>query len=376
MPIAHDFSLDAKYRQEDGTILLSGIQALVRSATRPAPRRSAARPQHGHADLRLPRLAARGVRSHARAQPQAAAVTHNVVFISGVNEDLGATAVYGSQLANLLPAGQVRRRARRLVRQGPRRRPHRRHLQARQLRRHRQARRRAGAGRRRSALEVLDAARRTPRWRFYDAQFPVLFPGNVQEILDLGRLGFELSRYSRAMGRLQDRDQCRRRDRHRPGRPRPRGDRRPRLPVRGQAVAATPRTRCCCRPYGLDIEREIHYGRLEAAQGRLPPPTGSTGSRSTRRDAWLGIAAAGKAYYDLREALRELGLDDGRAAAPRRPAPQGRHAVPDGARHRAAVRAGPRGDPRRRGEARRSSSCSCATSLYNRRRAPARDRQA
>jgi hypothetical protein len=30
MPIAHDFSLDAKYRQEAGLIFLSGIQALVR----------------------------------------------------------------------------------------------------------------------------------------------------------------------------------------------------------------------------------------------------------------------------------------------------------------------------------------------------------
>jgi indolepyruvate ferredoxin oxidoreductase len=30
MPIARDFSLDAKYRQEEGVVFLSGIQALVR----------------------------------------------------------------------------------------------------------------------------------------------------------------------------------------------------------------------------------------------------------------------------------------------------------------------------------------------------------
>ena len=62
-------------------------------------------------------------------------------------------------------------------------------------------------------------------------------------------------------------------------------------------------------PFGLDLEREIHYGRLEAARAfaaahpvnRITVPT---------PDAWLGIAAAGKTYYDLREALLELGLDD------------------------------------------------------------------
>jgi indolepyruvate ferredoxin oxidoreductase len=62
-------------------------------------------------------------------------------------------------------------------------------------------------------------------------------------------------------------------------------------------------------PYSLETERQIFYGRLEAARAfaaanrinRITVPTA---------DAWLGIAAAGKTYYDLREALSELGLDD------------------------------------------------------------------
>ncbi|MBI4608871.1 MAG: indolepyruvate ferredoxin oxidoreductase family protein, partial [Candidatus Rokubacteria bacterium] len=62
-------------------------------------------------------------------------------------------------------------------------------------------------------------------------------------------------------------------------------------------------------PFGLQLEREIHYGRLEAAKAfaaanqinRITVPT---------PDAWLGIAAAGKTYYDLSQGLRDLGLDD------------------------------------------------------------------
>src|SRR5439155_1077058 len=57
-------------------------------------------------------------------------------------------------------------------------------------------------------------------------------------------------------------------------------------------------------PWGLETEREIHYGRLEAAKAfaaanklnRITLPT---------PNAWLGIAAPGKTYYDLREALAE-----------------------------------------------------------------------
>ncbi|MDQ3830509.1 MAG: indolepyruvate ferredoxin oxidoreductase family protein, partial [Candidatus Tectomicrobia bacterium] len=62
-------------------------------------------------------------------------------------------------------------------------------------------------------------------------------------------------------------------------------------------------------PHSLEMERSIYYRRLEAArqyaaanalnQIVVPAP-----------DAWLGIVTAGKTYYDVRQALHELGLDD------------------------------------------------------------------
>src|SRR5687767_15843713 len=99
MPIAHDFSLDAKYRQEDGTIFLSGIQALVRL------------PLDQHRADRRRGLNTATLISGYRGSPlggldltlernQPLLRDHQVVFVSGVNEDLGATAVYGSQLAD------------------------------------------------------------------------------------------------------------------------------------------------------------------------------------------------------------------------------------------------------------------------------------
>jgi indolepyruvate ferredoxin oxidoreductase len=62
-------------------------------------------------------------------------------------------------------------------------------------------------------------------------------------------------------------------------------------------------------PYGLEMERTIHGARLELARryawenklDRILVPT---------QRAWLGILTSGKTYYDVRQALHELGLDD------------------------------------------------------------------
>src|SRR5438309_11503933 len=102
MTITRDFALDAKYRREEGLIFLSGIQALVRL------------PLDQHRADRRRGLNTATLISGYRGSPLGGfdltlernsdlLREHHVVFISGLNEDLGATAIYGSQLANLFP---------------------------------------------------------------------------------------------------------------------------------------------------------------------------------------------------------------------------------------------------------------------------------
>jgi indolepyruvate ferredoxin oxidoreductase len=306
MATAHEFTLDAKYRLEEGQILLSGIQALVRlplDQHRADKRRglNTATLISGYRGSPLGGLDLTLERNPALLRE------HNVVFLSGVNEDLGATAVYGSQLANLFPQpkydgvlGMWYGKGPGVDRTGD-------------IFKHANF---AGVGRHGGVLALggddpLSKSSTIPSHSevaFYDALFPVLYPGNTQEILDLGRLGFELSRYSglwvgfKIVTNVADEiataevapDRIVVAD--------------PGFVYEGRAWQAR-QAPMLMPPWGLEAEREIHYGRLEAAKmfaaanrlNRITIPT---------PDAWLGIAAPGKAYYDLREALTELGLDN------------------------------------------------------------------
>lgn len=304
--IKSDFSLDDKYRREEGTIILSGVQALVRL------------PLDQHRADKRNGLNTATLISGYRGSPlggfdMALAANpklleeHGVTFISGVNEDLGATAVFGSQLANLYPQprydgvlGLWYGKAPGVDRCGD-------------VFKHANF---AGVARYGGVLAVAgdDAFAKSStipsqsEAAFYDALMPVLYPGNVQEILDLGRLGFALSRYSglwvgfkigtevaNAFGSVVV------------------GATRavsvnPQFEYRGEPWQAR-QYAMLMPPHSLEAEREVYRGRLEAAKAfarvnQLNRITVATPG------AWLGVAAAGKTYYDLREALAALGLDD------------------------------------------------------------------
>ena len=191
---AAGFDLDAKYRVTEGGILITGVQALARVLF-----------DQIRADRR------RGLRTAAfvcgypgsplggfdqtlqRTGPLLG--EHDVHWEPGVNEDLAATAVWGSQQDNLAPLskhdgviGMWYGKAPGVDRSGD-------------VFRHANLH---GVGRNGGVLCAIgdDPASKSSTLpgasevAMYDAGMPVLAPGTSQEVLDLGRHGYELSRYS------------------------------------------------------------------------------------------------------------------------------------------------------------------------------------
>lgn len=300
------FSLEDKYTQEDGRILLSGIQALVRLVI----------DQH-RADQRRGLNTATLISGY-RGSPLGSLDTtlhqqrrlmeqHHIQFIPAVNEELGATAIFGSQIANLLPKpkydgvlGLWYGKAPGVDRSGD-------------AFKHANY---AGVGRYGGVLALAgdDPTSKSSTLpshseiALYDALFPILYPGSVQDILDLGRFGFELSRYSglwvgfKIVTNVADEIATAQVS---PQRIVPQI---PEFSYNGSPWKSQQSLRLLT-PFTNAIERELHEGRLEAA--RLFA-TANDINRVTVEptEARVGLVAPGKTYYDMREALSQLGLTD------------------------------------------------------------------
>ncbi len=301
-----EFSLDSKYVQEEGHIYLSGIQALVRLPIDQhlADRRQGLRTATFISGYRGSPLGGfdQTLERQAKLLSQ-----HDIVFSSGLNEDLGATAVFGSQMVNSFPRpkydgvlGMWYGKAPGVDRTGD-------------VFKHANY---AGVGRNGGVLALagddpISKSSTLPSHSevaLYDALMPTIFPGNVQDILDLGRHGFAMSRASglwvgvKIVTNVADETATAEVSPSRIV---------PVVPVveyEGKPFAHQINLNLI-PPYGLEMERTLHLARLEMARryawenrlNRITVPTPG---------AWLGILTSGKTYYDVRQALHELGLDD------------------------------------------------------------------
>jgi indolepyruvate ferredoxin oxidoreductase len=303
---SEDFSLEAKYTQERGRIYLSGIQALVRLPLdqHRADRRRGLNTATFISGYRGSPLGGfdQTLERHARLLQ-----AHQVVFSSGLNEDLGATAVFGSQMAGLFPnpkydgvLGMWYGKGPGVDRTGD-------------VFKHANY---AGVGKHGGVLALagddpLSKSSTLPTHSevaLYDALMPTIFPGNVQEVLDLGLHGFMLSRVSglwvgmKIVTNVADEAGTAEVD---PDRVIPLI---PQVEYEGKPFQHHINVNLI-PPFGLEMERTLWGARLELARryawenklNRIVVPAPR---------AWLGIVTAGKTYYDVRQALTELGLDE------------------------------------------------------------------
>src|SRR4051794_13250105 len=298
-------SLADKYELEQGTIFLSGIQALVRVML----------DQH-RADAR------RGVRTATFASGyqgsplggldkeimrlRGLAADHLLHFVPGLNEELAATAVYGTQLAMGLPDPKYDGVVGVWYGKNP------------GLDRAMDAIRHANFAGTSPTGGVLALVGDDPSCKsstlpsageatLASLQIPTVFPGTLQEVLDLGLHAIACSRASglwSAMKVVANTADAAGTAQVWPERVVPVM---PQVEWEGRPYRHTPSGNLLA-PASLELERTLFGVRLEIARqyaqlNQLNPISLPT------RDAWIGIVAAGKVYYELLQALRDLGLD-------------------------------------------------------------------
>ena len=297
-----DYTLDHKYTRSEGRIYLSGVQALVRLPLMQRLRDAAegidsagfvsgyrGSPLGGF-DLELWRA-----RKHLEAA--------KVKFTPGLNEDLGATMVWGTQQTNLFPGANVQGVFGMWYGKGPG------VDRCGDVFKHANA---AGTSKHGGVLALAadDHACRSSTLphgseeEFVSAMMPVLNPAGVQDILDMGLLGWAMSRYT---GRWV-------------------GFKTIAETVESSAsVQVDPMARRIVLPEDfempsgglnirwpdppLDQEMRLHRYAVKAAQA-FARANGIDKVVMDAPRARLGIVTTGKSYLDVLQALEYLGLDE------------------------------------------------------------------
>ena len=300
-----DYALEDRYRLDRGRVYMTGIQALVRLPMMQRQRDLAAGLNTG-GFISGYRGSPLGMYDHALWTAKRYLKDHNIHFQPGINEDLAATAVWGTQQVNLFPGAKVDGVFSIWYGKGP------------------------GVDRSMDVLKHGNAAGSSPHGGvivlagddhgcqsstlphqseqvFAAAMIPVVNPCNVQEYLDFGLLGFALSRYSgcwigfKAISETVESGAS--------------------VWVDPERIRINMPTDFELPPGGLGIrnpdppleaEKRLHGPKMAAVKAFVR----ANGFDKTVIDpprARIGIMTTGKAYMDTRQALEDLGISEARA---------------------------------------------------------------
>src|ERR1700722_4536429 len=294
--------IDDKYRQVRGRVMLTGIQALVRLPMLQRERdRLAGLNTAGF--ISGYRGSPLGMYDHTLWRAKSHLEAQDIAFVPGLNEDLAATAVWGSQQVGLFPGAKVDGVFGIWYGKGPG------VDRSVDVLKHANS---AGSSRNGGVLALAgddhgcqsSTLAHQSEQVFAAALMPIINPATLQDYLDLGLLGFALSRYSgcwvgfKAIGETVESSASIYSD-----------------PARVQVVLPSDFE---MPPGGLNIrwpdpplEQEKRlFGPKMAAVGAFARANQFDRIVLDSKPARLGIVATGKAYLDLRQALADLGISE------------------------------------------------------------------
>ena len=295
------------FTQESGEIHLGGIDALVR-LTVDQVRTDARRGLKTGMFVSGYRGSPVGMLDAALIKQQKLLLHNNIHFVDGINEDLAATAVWGTQMLHTVGkqkfdgvTGMWYGKAPGVDRSGD-------------ALKHANY---TGIAKNGGVLAVVGddpsckssslASQSEPM--LYHVGMPSLYPANVQEILDLGLHGYNMSRLSglwvgmKIVTNVADGS----------GTAQVSPERlnfvTPDLMFEGKLFTPNMNLGMNVRAEALEMEQSLYTRRLEVAK-RYARENKLNNVVFENQGAWLGIITAGKTYNDLNQAFLEMGLDE------------------------------------------------------------------
>ncbi len=295
------------FNQAEGAINIGGIDALVR-LTLDQVRTDARRGLTTGMFVSGYRGSPLGMLDAALIKQQKMLIESNIHFVDGINEDLAATAVWGTQMLHTVGrqkldgvTGMWYGKAPGVDRSGD-------------ALKHANY---TGIGKNGGVLAVVGddpsckssslSSQSEPM--LYHVGIPSLYPGSVQDILDLGLHGYNLSRLSGLWIGLKIVTNVADGSGTADVTPERLKFITPDMMFDGKPFTPRMNMGMNVRVEALEMEQSLYTRRLEVAR-RYARENNLNNVVFPNADAWLGIITAGKTYHDLCQAFLEMGLDD------------------------------------------------------------------